>query len=98
MTERSSIILRNEDALQFAGPKTSHCFGVPYVTLAIGGVVKEGGEVQWAGTVEDANALFFADLYYYTDGARQIAWRTFPELTETEDGMFTIRCRLAVWK
>lgn len=101
MTEHSNlgaIRLRNEYALQFAGPKTSHCFGVPYVTLGIGGVREEGSDLQWASTVEEANQRFFADLYDYTDGAKQIAWRIYPEIMETEDGMFGIRCRLAVWK
>lgn len=93
-----AIILRNKDALQFAGPKTNHCMGVPYVTLTIGGVTKEGDDVQWASSVKEANDRFFAGLYDYTDDAKQIAWRVYPELRETEDGMFSIRCRLAVWK
>lgn len=100
MTEHSNLglICLDNEALQFSGPKTNQCFGVPYVTFALGGVAKEGGDVEWDGSAKEAHNRFFTELNEYTKDAKQIAWRLYPELQWTDDGMFTMRCRLAVWK
>lgn len=98
-TNLGTIRLNNE-AIQFEGPKTNHCFGTPYVTFAIGGPVKEGSmmeDVQWEGSAKSAHSRFFKELNEYTKDAKQIAWRYYPEFKKTEDGMWTIKCRLAVW-
>ncbi len=98
VSKLGTVRLKNEGALQFKGPATSHCFGVPYQTFALGGVVEEGGDVEWVDDMHKANKLFFGALDEYTEDAKQIAWRSYPEITKTEDGMWTIRARLAVWK
>lgn len=92
------LIVLKTDALQFVGPKTNHCFGVPYVTFALGGIKPEGGDQEWESDPKVARDRFFAELNEYVSGAQQIAWRLYPEGMESEDGMFSIRCRLAVWK
>jgi len=92
--------LKNEEALQFKGPDTSHCFGVPYQTFALGIGVKEEGssDAQWVDDIYKANMLFLGALDEYTADAKQIAWRLFPEYSNNEEGLWTVRCRLAVWK
>lgn len=88
----------DNEALQFTGPKTSHCFGVPYVTLGIAGVMEEGSDMEWESTMKAAHARFMEALNDYTKDATQIAWRLYPETRWTDDGMYTVKCRLAVWK
>jgi hypothetical protein len=86
------------EALQFSGPKTNHCFGTPYVTFALGGIKPEGGDQEWESDAKTAHDRFFTELNEYVSGAQQIAWRLYPEMTITDDRMYTLRCRLAVWK
>ena len=97
-SQLGTIRLKNETALQFKGPATAHCFGVPYVTLSIRGVAKEGEYLECANDMHEANRLFFAELDEYTKDAWQIAWRSYPEVRELAPGAWNVRCRLAVWK
>lgn len=98
VSKLGTLRLKNEEALQFRGPRTNHCFGIPYVSFGIRGVRKEGDAVQSVDDIYEANRLFFSELNDYTKDAKQIAWRLYPEVTQTEDGMWTIRARLAVFK
>lgn len=91
------LIRLDTEALQFTGPKTNHCFGVPYITFSLGGIKAEGGDLEWEESAEKAHNRFFKELNAYCADAKQIAWRLYPEMQWTPDGMYTMRCRLAVW-
>lgn len=98
VSKLGTVRLKNEGALQFKGPATSHCFGVPYITISLGGIHWDGTPVATVDDMHEAFRCLMNAIDEYTEGADQIAWRLYPEMSHTDDGMWTARCRLAVWK
>ncbi|MEN9936022.1 MAG: hypothetical protein RLZZ387_2601 [Chloroflexota bacterium] len=93
----NSVFALQTDALQFDGPSTNHCFGIPYVSFGLLGVLDEGDTVPSAKGHAEAVRLFMAGLEGYVEDAEQIAWRMRPYMRRTEDGRWAIKCRLAVF-
>ena len=98
VSKLGTLRLKNDGALQFKGPSTAHCFGVPYVTLDIGGIRREGEPSLSLDDMNEAFRHLMNVIDEYTEGADQIAWRLYPEMSHTDDNRWTARCRLAVWK
>lgn len=98
VSKLGTVRLKNEGALQFKGPPTSHCFGVPYVTIDIGGRREEGTPLVLVDDMHEAFKHLMNAIDEYTEGADQIAWRVYPEMSQTDDGRWFALCRLAVWK
>lgn len=84
--------------LHFDGPPESHCFGVPYVTLSIGGVKREGDPFEVDVSFPNVFHRLQAEIANYTKDAKQVAWREPPQYVNTDDGKITGFCRIAVFK
>lgn len=86
------------EPINFDGPPESHCFGVPYVTLSIGGVKKEGDEFEGDENFTNVFLRLQAEIANYTKDAKQVAWREPPQYINIADGKQTGFCRIAVFK